>query len=87
MRQQREAFEAWWLEHGQYLLAGGGDYENTFAYHAWQAALLRAQQPGQWLPIESAPKDGTEFLGYRRGEVATACLIPRSDCEMWSFAG
>lgn len=39
----------------------------------------------KWLPIETAPKDGTEFLAYRRGLVATAYRVPRDDCEMWSF--
>lgn len=33
-----EGFEAWWVEHGQYCRAGGGDYEKTFAFRAWQAA-------------------------------------------------
>jgi hypothetical protein len=33
-----EQFEAWWSEHGQFCRAGGGDYEKTFAYRAWEAA-------------------------------------------------
>ncbi len=33
------AFEKWWQEEGQYCRAGGSDYEKTFAYHAYQAAL------------------------------------------------
>ena len=36
-------FEAWWESDGQYLRAGGGDYEKTFAYHAW---IKAAQQSG-----------------------------------------
>jgi hypothetical protein len=31
-------FEAWWSDHGQFCRAGGGDYEKTFAYRAWNAA-------------------------------------------------
>jgi len=31
-------FEIWWTEHGQFCRAGGGDYEKTFAFRAWQAA-------------------------------------------------
>ena len=33
------AFEKWWEEHGQYCRAGGGSYEKTFAYRAYEAAL------------------------------------------------
>lgn len=33
-----EDFESWWIEHGQYCRAGGGDYEKTFAFCAWKAA-------------------------------------------------
>ena len=32
-------FETWWQARGQYGRAGGGDYEKTFAYNAWCAAL------------------------------------------------
>ncbi len=38
----REAFETWWESEGQFLRAGGGDYEKTFAFHAWQAAQADA---------------------------------------------
>ena len=33
-----EGFEAWWEAHGQYCRAGGGEYEKTFAFSAWEAA-------------------------------------------------
>ena len=35
--QSQQAFEAWWDECGQYCRAGGGDYEQCFAFAAWQA--------------------------------------------------
>ena len=31
-------FETWWEQHGQFCRAGGGDYEKTFAFRAWEAA-------------------------------------------------
>lgn len=52
-----------------------------------QAAEPVVLQPMKWLPIEMAPQDGTEILGYRNGRIATACRVPRDDCEMWTFAG
>lgn len=33
------AFEVWWQRHGQFCRAGGGEYEKTFAWRAWEAAL------------------------------------------------
>lgn len=33
-----ERFEAWWQAHGQYCRAGGGEYEKTFSFRAWEAA-------------------------------------------------
>lgn len=41
----------------------------------------------EWHPIDTAPKDGSSFLAWRRGVVATASLTPREDCEMWNFGG
>lgn len=31
-----QEFDGWWSKHGQFCRAGGGDYEKTFAYHAWE---------------------------------------------------
>lgn len=44
-----EYFEAWWCAEGQYCRAGGGQYEKTFAYRAWQASkLFDREQPTAW---------------------------------------
>lgn len=58
--QCREAFEVWWTEHGQPCRAGGGDYEKTFAFRAWQAARpapsapVELPEPAAWLIERSA---------------------------------
>lgn len=36
---QEEPFEKWWEEQGQYGRTGGVEYEKTFAWNAWCAAL------------------------------------------------
>ena len=35
------SFDEWWQAHGQYCRAGGGEYEKTFAFRAWEAATSR----------------------------------------------
>jgi len=37
-----EAFETWWKAEGQFCRAGGGDYEKTFAFRAFEFATERA---------------------------------------------
>lgn len=73
-----------------WLMARGESAERQL--HAAASALIAAathqeQAPAGWQPIETAPKDGTKFLGYRRGEIATSYRTPRDDCEMWTFGG
>jgi len=48
------AFEVWWKCHGQFCRAGGGDYEKTFAYAAWVAAL---EIPDAASPAQAAVAD------------------------------
>ena len=38
-------------------------------------------------PIDTAPTDGTVFLGYRNGQWGECYRVQRDDCEMWSFRG
>lgn len=53
MSDKTREFEAWWESDGKYCRAGGGDYERTFAYEAWQAASATlAQQPA---PVAQEP--------------------------------
>ena len=41
------AFEAWWESDGQYCRAGGGSYEKTFAYRAYEAAIKKFKELNQ----------------------------------------
>lgn len=84
--QLRADFEAWWKKEGQYCRAGGGDYEKTFAYRAYQSgrADLQSQDredverlnfieanPG-WLRVSR--------LGHRTKQM-WACASPFTDYE------
>ena len=49
-------FEAWWEDQGQFCRAGGGEYEKTFAFRAWEAALATppaAQHQCKWPTCQS----------------------------------
>lgn len=65
---------------GQTVMQGPWDH-----WVAMIAAAPKGPVPDAWQPIETAPRDGTHFLGYRRGTVAEAYFVPRDDCEMWAF--
>lgn len=41
----------------------------------------------EWQPIETAPTDGTVFLGLHGYKVREAYRVQRDDCEMWCFGG
>ena len=70
-----QAFEAWWLRHGQFCRAGGGDYEKTFAFAAWQASLAipekrepltDAQVRRLWNNSPEIHKDAPSFAAFKR---------------------
>jgi hypothetical protein len=39
--EQEQPFEDWWGREGQFVRSGGGDYEKSFAWAAWLAALAK----------------------------------------------
>jgi hypothetical protein len=43
--QELASFEEWWKAQGQFCRAGGGDYEKTFAYRAYQAGRASTGEP------------------------------------------
>jgi len=83
---EKQLFEEWWTSHGQYCRSGGGNYEKTFAYRAWQARAAQATaEPvgevlgpntwpgGQW---HFKPAIGWEEIGNRTKLYAAPASAP-----------
>lgn len=89
MQDERAAFEAWFKrdynesrldrdEMGDYIVAWA-----AVMWDAWQARAALSQpvrEPG-WMPIESAPKDGTDVLVHAAG--STHAVSWCEDAEWW----
>lgn len=84
-------FEGWWEAHGQYVRAGGGQYESTFAYRAWEAALkqaafkLKVAAQGKDLAVHVAENDAVrELAGTLAGvpQAQQVCATVRGALEL-----
>ena len=69
LKECREAFEEWFSDGGEWersverLRDGYMLSQAQSAWNAWQAAWNHRTAP-EWQPIETAPKDGSEVVGY-----------------------
>ncbi len=64
-------FESWWVEHGQYCRAGGGAYEKSFAFSAWQAATTIEREACAVVAENFSTRDGYEISHSIRGRSNT----------------
>lgn len=55
------SFEDWWEKHGQFCRSGGGDYEKTFAYRAWEASQKNIRVWG-WVWKDRLHEDGCCYI-------------------------
>lgn len=69
-------FEAWWESDGQYCRAGGGSYEKTFAFRAYEAAIASANTHFSTVPtiVDLANADAD---GYRNGRASVVVELPK----------
>lgn len=58
--------------------------ENSAFFDFLAADALKAADEAAWLPIESAPKDGTEILAKVRDDLYPAVKPERPDLERWN---
>lgn len=75
------AFETWWEDHGQYCRAGGGQYERSFAYCAYEAALASRPAPAAGDARDALPPlndDLIEILGRPNFACAELAAVLRA---------
>ncbi len=86
----QDEFQAWWEDEGQYVRAGGGSYERSFAFQAWRhlmpklVSALRASS-GSAAPVQQAQRSVQEAV------VAVGIQVEKLLCEKlgraWSASG
>jgi hypothetical protein len=78
-----DEFEVWWEAHGQYCRAGGGDYEKTFAFRAWEAAV-KTTPPAQPAPAQEPAWVDAAIRGDMARAVFDAVRIAVPGLGPWS---
>lgn len=74
------SFHLWWESHGQFCRAGGGDYEKTFAYRAWEYVVKNKKESlkgGCNLPppFVKTKEDDRELLELAAKAAGITCWI------------
>lgn len=64
-----------------------GQYVEIHTWVAWKYFVKGKESSFTWMPIDSAPQDGTEFIGLLDGRIGDCYKVQRDDCEMWYFRG
>ena len=78
-------FETWWAEHGQYCRAGGGDYEKTFAFRAWEAARNAVPAPAE-TPTHVTPEP-VAWAAHRSNGVIAQTTHYEAEAKNWTSNG
>lgn len=69
-----QEFEEWWAKHGQFCRSGGGEYEKTFAYRAWERQADRfnfiAERQAAKYRAEVAEKERDNYKALRESRAA-----------------
>lgn len=71
-------FDEWWDQSGQFIRAGGGDYEKTFAFNAWNAALAATQQAEPAADYSELPELVDTFWLHSQ-EIGADLFVKHSD--------
>lgn len=68
-----DKFQTWWGYHGQYCRAGGGEYEESFAWVAWQDAQSSQAAEIEAMKAKLASYEAHGVTCQTFGHVVGAC--------------